>query len=74
VRHSRPGLATDDRARANRILLDPVLFPEEDVAVTLEDDEDLLSAAWQCGGALSFPGNTSAWRIPVFTEPSSRPG
>src|SRR6187551_2529696 len=40
VRHSRPGVATSDRARANRMLLDPVLFPEQDVTVTFEDDED----------------------------------
>src|SRR5262245_25365902 len=42
VRDARSRLTADDGAGADGVLRDPVLLPQEYVAVTLEDNEDLL--------------------------------
>src|SRR5262245_2918728 len=42
VRDTRARGTADDRAGANRMLVDAVLLPEQNVAIALEDDEYLL--------------------------------
>ena len=54
--------------------LRPIGLPQQEVAVTLEDDEDLLLGRVAVGRCVELSGKTSACLMPVRTEPASRPG
>ena len=51
-----PGGRHDDRAGAHGVLLDAVLLPQQQVAVALEDDEDLLLGRVAVRRRVQLPG------------------
>ena len=70
VRDAGARRAHDDRPGANGVLRDAVLLPQEEVAVALEDDEDLLLGSVAVRRRVELAGEDLGVADPGPAEPS----